>query len=65
LQVVSWRSSGTGQFEAVRLHALGEAEAIRATGEAKAAPYVAGLRALGPQGYSVMQLMQIVGGRKV
>ena len=55
----------TGDAEATRLRALGEAEAIRATGQAKAEAYLAGVEALGAQGYTVMQLMQIVGERNV
>ncbi len=55
----------TGEAEATRLRALGEAEAIRATGNAKAEAYRAGVESLGAQGYTVMQLMQIVGDRNV
>ena len=55
----------TGDAEATRLRALGEAQAIRATGQAKAEAYRAGVEALGAQGYTVMQLMQIVGERNV
>ena len=55
----------TGEAEATRLRALGEAEAIRATGHAKAEAYRAGVEALGAQSYTVMQLMQTVGERKV
>jgi uncharacterized membrane protein YqiK len=55
----------TGDAEAVRLQAGGEAEAIRATGKAKAEAYRVGVVALGAQGYTVMQLMQIVGERNV
>jgi uncharacterized membrane protein YqiK len=55
----------TGEAEAVRLRALGEAEAIRATGQAKAEAYRVGVDALGSQGYTIMQLMQIVGERNV
>jgi uncharacterized membrane protein YqiK len=55
----------TGDAEATRLRALGESEAIRATGQAKAEAYRAGVEALGAQGYTVMQLMQIVGERNV
>jgi uncharacterized membrane protein YqiK len=54
-----------GEAESTRLRALGEAEAIRATGRAKAAAYRAGVESLGAQGYTVMQLMQIVGERNV
>jgi uncharacterized membrane protein YqiK len=55
----------TGESEAVRLRAIGEAEAIRATGQAKSEAYRVGVEALGAQGYTVMQLMQIVGDRNV
>jgi uncharacterized membrane protein YqiK len=55
----------TGEAEATRLRAHGEAEAIRATGQAKAEAYRVGVEALGTQGYTVMQLMQIVGDRNV
>ncbi len=54
-----------GEAESTRLRALGEAEAIRATGKAKAEAYRAGVESLGSQGYTVMQLMQIVGERNV
>ncbi|HXJ76451.1 MAG TPA: SPFH domain-containing protein, partial [Candidatus Dormibacteraeota bacterium] len=54
-----------GEAEATRLRALGESEAIRATGHAKAEAYRAGVESLGAQGYTVMQLMQIVGERNV
>ena len=55
----------TGDAESTRLRALGEAEAIRATGDAKAQAYRAGVESIGVQGYTVMQLMQIVGERNV
>jgi len=55
----------TGEAESIRLRALGEAEAIRATGQAKAEAYRAGVASLGAQGYTLMQLMQIVGERNV
>jgi uncharacterized membrane protein YqiK len=55
----------TGEAEAIRLRATGEAEAIRATGQAKADAYTAGVTALGPQGYTVLQLMQIIGDQRV
>jgi uncharacterized membrane protein YqiK len=55
----------TGEAESIRLRALGEAEAIRATGTAKADAYQAGVQALGAQGYTAVQLMQIVGDQKV
>src|SRR5204863_2009822 len=55
----------TGEAESLRLRALGEAQAIRATGQAKAEAYRAGVESIGAQGYTVMQLMQIVGERNV
>ncbi|HEV7923870.1 MAG TPA: flotillin family protein [Verrucomicrobiae bacterium] len=54
-----------GEAESTRLRAGGESDAIRATGQAKAAAYRAGVESLGAQGYTVMQLMQIVGERNV
>jgi uncharacterized membrane protein YqiK len=45
--------------------ATGEAEAIRVTGNAKAEAYKAGVTALGSQGYTALQLMQIIGDRNV
>ncbi len=55
----------TGQAEATRLQAVGEAEGIRAIGTAKAETYRAGVEALGEQGYTAMQMMQIIGDRNV
>ena len=65
LQANAHIKQATGDAEAVRLQAGGEAEAIRATGQAKAEAYRVGVAALGAQGYTVMQLMQIVGERNV
>ncbi|NJO39381.1 MAG: flotillin family protein [Cyanobacteria bacterium RU_5_0] len=45
--------------------ANGEAESIRVTGQAKADAYQAGVTALGPQAYTALQLMQVVGDRNV
>jgi uncharacterized membrane protein YqiK len=44
---------------------MAEAEGIRATGNAKAETYRTGVEALGEQGYTAMQLMQIIGDRHV
>jgi uncharacterized membrane protein YqiK len=55
----------SGEAESTRLKASGEAEAIRATGNAKAETYRAGVEALGSQSYTAMQLMQIIGDRRV
>jgi uncharacterized membrane protein YqiK len=65
LQANATVKQATGDAESTRLRALGEAEAIRATGGAKAAAYRLGVEAIGSQGYTVMQLMQIVGDRNV
>jgi len=54
-----------GDSEATKLKAMGEAQAIQATGQAKAKAYLAGVEALGVQGYTAVQLMQIVGERQV
>src|ERR1051326_7399391 len=65
LQANAHIKQATGEAESFRLRAIGEAQAIRATGQAKAEAYRAGVEALGAQGYTVMQLMQIVGDRNV
>ena len=61
----SVRLRAGGEAESVRLKGLAEAEAIRATGNAKAEAYGAGVEALGEQGYTAMQMMQIIGDGKV
>ncbi len=65
LQANAHIKSATGDSEATRLKALGESEAIRSIGNAKAEAYRAGVESLGAQGYTLMQLMQIVGERGV
>lgn len=57
--------AATGEAESTRLRALGESDAIRATGSAKAEAYRAGVDALGAQSYTMMQLMQVIGERGV
>ena len=57
----SMRLRASGEAESVRLKGIAEAEAIRATGNAKAEAYTAGVDALGSQGYTAMQMMQIIG----
>lgn len=59
------RLRGAGEAEAIKLRGLGEAEGIRAIGIAKAEAYRVGMQALGPQGYTAIQLMQIIGDQKV
>lgn len=61
----SVRLRAIGEAESVRLKGNAEAEAIRATGNAKAEAYGAGVEALGSQGYTAMQMMQIIGDGKV
>ncbi len=65
LQAQSYIKKAQGEAEAIRLRAQGEAEAIRVTGEAKADAYRAGAQAMGTQGYTAVQLMQIVGESNV
>jgi uncharacterized membrane protein YqiK len=65
LRANSQIKQATGEAESIRLRAGGEAEAIRVTGQAKAEAYHAGVVALGPQGYTALQMMQIVGEQKV
>ncbi len=55
----------TGEAESIRLRAQGEAEAIRAKGAAQADAYHAGAEAMGSQGFTAVQLMQIIGERNV
>lgn len=55
----------TGEAEATKLRDMAQAEGIRATGTAKAETYRVGVEALGTQGYTAMQLMQIIGDRNV
>jgi uncharacterized membrane protein YqiK len=50
-----------GAAESERMKANVEAEAIRMRGEAQAKAYHAGVLAIGSQGYTAVQLMQIIG----
>lgn len=54
-----------GEAQAIRLKSEGEAKAIEATGEARAESYRMGVEALGGQGFTALQLMQIIGERNV
>ncbi|HEX9924022.1 MAG TPA: flotillin family protein, partial [Anaerolineae bacterium] len=54
-----------GKAQDTRLEAGGEAAAIQATGDAKTKAYPAGVEALGGQGYTTLQLMQIVGDNRL
>jgi uncharacterized membrane protein YqiK len=65
LQANAQIKQATGEAEATRLKALGEANATRAIGAAKSEAYRLGAQALGSQGFTALQLMQIVGERNV
>jgi uncharacterized membrane protein YqiK len=65
LQANAQIQTATGEAESIKLRAFAEAEGIKATGTAKAETYQAGVTALGEQGYTAMQLMQIIGDRHV
>jgi len=65
LEAQSYIKKAQGEAEAIRLRAQGEAEAIRVTGQAQADAYRAGAQAMGAQGYTAVQLMQIVGNNNV
>jgi uncharacterized membrane protein YqiK len=61
----SLRLRAASESDAARLRASGDAEAIQKTGETRAAAYAAGVAALGPRGFTALQLMQIVGEKSV
>jgi uncharacterized membrane protein YqiK len=65
LQANSQVKQATGEAEAMRLRSGGEADAIRATGQARADTYGAGVQALGAHSYTALQLMPIIGDRRV
>src|SRR5262245_27731919 len=54
-----------GQAEAVRMAGEGEASSVRAIGGARADAYRQGIAAVGPDGYTAMQLAAILGENKV
>ena len=57
--------TATGEAEAIRLKAAGEADATRAIGEARAEAYSEGAKALGTEEYTTIQLMQSVSDGQV
>jgi len=61
----SVRLNAAAEGDSLKLRAAGEAESIRATGQARAEAYLAGVKALGPEAYASLQLMQVVGDRNV
>lgn len=60
LQAQAAIKQAEGEAEAIRLRANGEADSIRARGEAQASAYKAGAEAIGAQGYTAVQLMQLI-----
>ncbi len=60
LEARSQIKKAEGEAETVRLHAASEAEAIRSKGEAQGEAYRAGVEAIGPQGFTAIQLMQMI-----
>jgi uncharacterized membrane protein YqiK len=65
LQAQAFIRQANGEAEAIKLRAQGDADAIRARGEAQAEAYRAGAEAMGGQGFTAVQLMQIIGERGV
>lgn len=65
LQAQAAIKKAEGEAESIRLRAAGEADAIRSKGEAQASAYRLGAEAMGAQGYTAVQLMQIIGDRSV
>lgn len=65
LQAQANIKKANGDAQSTRLRAKGDAEAIKATGEAQAEAYRMGAQAIGTQGYTAVQLMQIVGNQQV
>lgn len=61
LQAKASIKEAEGDAKATKLRSLGESEAIRSKGQAQADAYRAGVAALGGDGYTAVQLMQIVG----
>ena len=65
LKAQSSIKAANGQAEANRVISLSEADAIRSKGQAKAEAYEAGVQALGGEGFTAVQLMQIIGEQQV
>ena len=65
LQAQSDIKRSSGEAEGIRLKAAGEADGIRSIGLAKAEAYRVGAQSLGEQGYTAVQLMQIIGDQGV
>jgi uncharacterized membrane protein YqiK len=65
LEAQSRIKHASGEAESTRLKAQGEAEAVRAIGEAKASAYRSGAEAMGQEGFTAVQIMQIIGDQQV
>jgi len=65
LEARSTIKKAKGDAEATKLRSKGESEAIRSMGQAQADAYRAGVEALGGDGYTAVQLMQIIGEQDV
>lgn len=65
LQAKAAIKEAEGAAKATKLRSLGDAEAIRSKGEAQAEAYQAGVAALGNDGFTAVQLMQIVGAEGI
>ncbi len=61
----SMRLRASADSDSIRLRATGESEAIRMTGEARAGAYQAGVKAVGSENYTAIQLIQAIGERNV
>jgi uncharacterized membrane protein YqiK len=60
LQASASVKKSEGEAASTRLRASGDADAIRATGQAKAEAHSAGINAVGQDTYALMQLFQII-----
>ena len=64
-EAAATRVRAEGQADAVRVSADAEAMSVRAVGAAKAEAYRLGIEALGPSGYTALQLTSLLGEHKV
>lgn len=62
-EAMSLKAKGEGDM--LRIRGQGEADAIMKVGEAKAAAYKAGVDAMGPENYTMFQVMGIIGDKGV
>lgn len=57
----SMRLKAEAEGDSSKLRALGEAEAIQKVGEAKASAYSLGVKAMGENGYTLMEVVRLLG----